>query len=190
MDVELELRIHERRDDRVVVALRVRPGGEAGAFVDGAALHLVDASGEELCPQVLLPLSGPLSGPVCLNVELRGNRKLPEGCRVVGLVWQGAEQVTTTCPADPDVSFAEFLRGSRHGLPADDSVELFTLDDVQSARLTAIWPWVTEPIRASAASEVLDAGPSLDDAESLGEDLGLDEESAEWLHELLHEAEP
>ena len=190
MDVELELRIHERRDDRVVVALRVVPTGDVPVTVDGAALHVVDAAGDEVCPQVLLPVSGALSGPVDLTVELRATRSLPVGCRVVGLAWSGCDQSTSSCPADPDVSLFEFLRGARHRIPAEDAVELFTLDDEQRVRLEATWPWLVRPIRAADDQAFLEAGTLDDDVDALAEDLGLDDDSAEWLHDLLHEADP
>ncbi len=190
MDVELELRIHERRDDRVIVALRLVPSGDLPATVDGAALHVVDVDGDEVCPQVLVPVSGALSGPVDLTVELRATRKLPAGCRVVGLVWSGPDQTTSSCPADPDVSLFEFLRGSRHRVPAEDTVELFTLDEVQRTHLEANWPWLTRPVRVAEDQTFLEAGTLADDVDSLCEDLGLDEDSAEWLHDLLNEADP
>lgn len=189
MDVELDLRILERREDRVVVALRVRPSGDDVSRVEGATVHLLDVDGEELCPQVLLPLPGPLSCVGSANVELRANRRLPDGCRVVAVVWQGSDQASVSCPADPDVSLAGFLCGARHRLPAEDAVELFTLDAVQRASLEACWPWVAGPVRAAEASAVLDPGPVDPDAATLGEDLGLDAASAEWLHDLLQEAD-
>lgn len=190
MDVELELQLRERQDDRVIVALRLVPGPELPAMVDGASLHVVDASGDEVCPQVLLPVSGPLSGPVDLSVELRATRKLPAGCTVVGLVWCGCDQATGTCPADPDVTLFEFLRGSRHHVPAEDAVELFTLDEVQRERLEATWPWLTRPVRAPDDQALLEANTLDEDVDAFAEDLGLDEDSAEWLHDLLHEADP
>lgn len=186
MAIDLLLEIRERRDDRVFVAVTLRPDG-GPERVDGAALELLDPAGAELCPRTLLPLSGELRTPLTLTVELRAIGALPDGARVHALAWCGHDQAAVECPADPDVSLAEFVAGlPDRAARLGEGLDVYPLDDEARAPLLAAWPWLVRPLRAPDVTAVLEAADR-SDREVLREDLGLDDASAEWLEELLSE---
>lgn len=188
MEVELELTLDERREDRVLVSFWLTPH-TASAAVDSVTLQLVCPKGGELCPRTVLPLSGRLTGPVALSVELRGERPLPLGSQVVATAWIDGEPVKAHCPADPSTSLVMHLRGARLGLEEVDA-DLVTLRPLAEERLAALearWPWVTQDLSPPEVVGVLEAEEPPPSAEDLAEAMGLDEETAAWLHELLEE---
>jgi hypothetical protein len=185
MDLDLDLHLDERADDRVVVTLAVSPPCGCAALVDEATLQLVDAQGEELCPRHLLPLSGRIAGPVTLTAELRCLGAIPEGARVLASVWAGTTRLQCGCPADPYVDLRDHLKGSRLGLPPDDAVPLSELDAAGRARLEAVLPWVAQPMRRPEVDGVLEAPEPVRTTEELQAELDLDADTASWLHDLL-----
>lgn len=188
MQVDLELSLDERREDRVLVSLWLTPQVPEAA-VDSVSLQLVCPKGTELCPRTLLPLSGRVTGPVALSVELRGEQALPLGSQVVATAWVDGEPLRAHCPADPSTDLRGHLVGARLGMEAVDAdlVTLTPLDDAGRAHLEARWPWVAEPTAPPEVAGVLEAEEDPLSAEDLAADLGLDEEDAAWLRDLLDE---
>ncbi|MCB9680678.1 MAG: hypothetical protein H6733_04330 [Alphaproteobacteria bacterium] len=186
MDIELELKLEDRQTDRVVVSFFLSPT-DGPASIDGAALQLVDVGGEELCPQVLLPVTGRVTGPMALSVEVRGSGPLPDGARVVAIAWCGPAQAQVSIPAQPARRLRDHLRGAVLGLPADDDVLLEPLTGEGRLRLERRFPWIAEPLRHVEGLAVLEAVDDTPTAEELKADLGIDDDCAAWLHELLGE---
>lgn len=187
MNANLELQLDERLDDRVVVSVSVAPVSDDGAHVDGAVLQLVGADGTELCPRTLLPISGAVDCTVAVSVELRASGSLPEGAEVRALAWDGADQVSATCPADPYIRLRDHMRGSRLGLPEPEDVFLETPSADALERLVARVPWVAQRTRPVEAAGVIEAREPEPSAEDLVGDLNLDEDCASWLKDLLEE---
>lgn len=186
MDVELDIELEERREDRVRVAFRLAPGVR-GARVEGAALRLVDAAGRELCPRMLLPIAGRVSAPLDFTVELRTCGVLPEGARIVAVAWSGRSQAQATCPADPSMRLRDHLTGARLGVPAGPGL-LEPVDDDLRARLERRFPWIAQPLRPPEVAGVLEA-PDERGAADVVDGLGLDDDCAAWLKDLLDEDE-
>lgn len=189
MDVDIELRLEERCEDRVRVSFSLAPVRAGAAKVEGAEIRLVDAEGVELCPRALLPIAGRVTGPMSLMVELRTRGKLPVGARVVATAWSGRRQALATCPADPFVSLRDHLLGARIGMPEADEILLEPLAPELRARLACCLPWLDQPLRAVEVAGVLEAEVS-HSAEDLASELGLDPEQADWLADLLDEDDP
>jgi hypothetical protein len=184
--VGLELKLDGRGADRVTVSLQLSPLDEGPAALDGAALQLLAPDGEELCPRMLLPISGALTTTLTTTIELRSTRKLPMGCEVVATAWLGPDVVTERCPADPFTTLRDHVRGSRISLPDPDDVELDVAEPGELAALIARMPWIQQPLRAPEPTAVIEMQeePSVAD---LQEDFGLEAEEAEWLKDLLDE---
>lgn len=184
MDVELQIELEERREDRVRVVFRLTPGGRSSR-VEGAAIRLVDAGGQELCPRTLLPIAGRVAAPMSLSVELRSCGLLPEGARIEATAWSGRSQAQATCPADPYLRLRDHLRGARVGLP-DDEVEIDEVSPELMDRLERRFPWLTQPLRPAEVAGVLEAADERT-PEEVAEGLGLDADCAAWLKDLLDE---
>jgi hypothetical protein len=184
--VRLELQLDERRSDRVIVSLRISPATEAPTTVDGAAVQLLSPEGEELCPRMLLPIAGTLAGPLATRVELRADRKLPQGCEILVTAWQGPELSTERCPADPFTNLRDHVRGSRIGLPDPDDVELDVPSEAERAAIRDRLPWITQLLRTPDATAVIEVHEPVT-PDDLQEDFGLGAEEAEWLRDLLEE---
>ncbi|HMV67611.1 MAG TPA: hypothetical protein PKA64_12230 [Myxococcota bacterium] len=185
MSIDLELCLVERCRDRVRVRILLTPHATCGAVVDEAAVQLVDASGEALCPRLLLPIAGRLTGHVQTSFELRSTSALAEGSQVVASVWVDGAPQQVTIPADPFTRLLDHLQGSRFPAPIDDAL-LEPLSPDERVRLERVFPWVLQPLRETEPAGVLDAAPAQTPAD-LASDLGLDEEDAAWLEELLEE---
>lgn len=188
MDLDVDMCLEARAPDRVVVRLRLLPWRGA-VTVDGAALELLSAAGEAICPRLLLPFSGELGGEVYTRVELRAGAALPEGAQVQATVWRGAEQVTAIVPADPWVGLREHLTGSNLARfdPAEVLLEPLSADELEY--LAEQLPWLADPRPDGHAVEVIEAASVDVDATvgELAEELGVDEADAAWLKDLLEE---
>jgi len=181
VSLSLDLRLDDRKPDRVLVSVRLSPEGEVHP-VDGVALQLCSEDGECLGPRLLLPIHGSLAGPVVTRAELRSADPIPRNGRVVAVAWWGREQVEVTCPSDRGTSLEVHMRGqSQVALPA--RVTLRLLDEAERAALVRRLPWIDEPLaKAHPRIEPVDPEP---DADELCAEIGLDGEDAAWLKDLL-----
>ncbi len=186
MPLHIELKLEERHDDAVLVTVRVAP--HQAQRVDGVAVELHDASGEAVSPRVLLPISGHLSEDVTTRAELRVQGTLPPDARVVATAWWGGDQVQTHCPCEWGSSLERFVLGEGLVRPGSRS-ELRELEPEERAAFGAMLPWLLgDPDRPPATLPVEAAPvPREDLPEEVVSSLGLDEESAAWLKELLEE---
>lgn len=177
MNVVCEVQLDERTADRVIVVVGLAP--TAGpAHVDGVAVELVARNGESLGPRQLLPIHGALTGPITTRVELRapGGRELPLGCTVVTTAWAGVDQTVTECPADPWTEFPTHVFGKRP-VPLESGRAPRTFQAAtraDRARLAKKFPWMAVPPAPPA--------PPTPDA---FDDLGLDDDDAAFLRDLL-----
>jgi hypothetical protein len=96
-------------------------------------------------------------------------------------------------PTDPATDFEAHVRGiaQLEAVEADPERMLELLLPEERVMLSIDYPWVNEPrMRGVAAAQlgVVDHVPSTEEAvNDFAADLGLDEESADWLKELLEE---
>jgi hypothetical protein len=192
LSLAFQLRVEERGDKRVVVSVLLAPDGEAQARIEGVALQLYSRTGEALGAQMLLPIAGALTQPMLSTIELKAPEPIPLGSKVVGTAWHGAEQREASIPTDPFTEFEVHMCARRRILPSAGSAEdLERLVPEERARIARDYPWIDEPrVPRIAAAElaVVDSeeadGGEIDD---LVDHLGLDEESSDWLRELLQE---
>jgi len=182
--LSIDLHLDDREEDRVWVSVHLY-SEEEGHPVDGITLQLCTRDGECLGPRLLLPISGHLSGPLVTRAELRSMEPIPRDSRVVAVAWWGQEQLEVSCPSDLGTCMAFHMRGLT-GIPLPDHAALRDLEPEEREVLARHLPWVRE-IRTVANAGLLEP---LDTEESLDEvldDLGLDDENARWLKELLAE---
>lgn len=186
MDVDLQLELRGATGDRVEVAVRLAPTPDgARVELDGVAAHLESASGDPLCARMLLPISGALTGPLALEVELRADRPpMPEGARIVVGAWRGTEAWTVTVPAHPGVGLPQFVRSVGWPLADAEDTVLEALEPEDRRVLAARHPWIDAAIRAPDRSRILEASEE-PDVEELQDALGLGAEDAAWLKDLL-----
>jgi hypothetical protein len=187
MGVEVDLSLEERGDDRVRVIVTVAPRDPSGARVEGVAVQLVDTSDRELCPRVLLPVAGHLTGPLSMCVELRSTAPLAPGCRVVASAWAGDDASLATCPADPVACLAQHAAGTpdADAPPCDlEEVMLERLSDAELAALTLRLPFLNVAHHVRADASIIDGEASAADIIS---GLGLDPDAAAFLRDLLDE---
>jgi hypothetical protein len=188
VSVDLAIRLLERHADRVIVAVILDPC-HGPTCVDGVGVELFSRERDSLSHRVLLPISGTLTQPMSVQVELRADSPLPLGAFIQGQCWQGCESFCAVCPADPSTELEAHVRG-RHPVAcarrAPESAfdpDLEGLSRAERARLAAVFPWVDGP-RAPVEGCVpcLDA---MEDFDELSEELGLDEAEAALLREIL-----
>lgn len=190
LSLDFELRLEDRCGDRVVVSVLLAPSG-GPARIDGVALQLHTRTGEALGVRVLLPISGELHHPMLSTLELRAD-EVPLGSRVVGTAWHGAEQREATIPTDPSTGLEVHLRARARVSPAEGDRVLEKPTAEERARLARLYPWIEEPRVPVAVGElsVVESEEPVDEDEAIDEmvdELGLDEESSDWLKELLAE---
>lgn len=182
--VTFELRLEERRADRVFVSVLLSPADPV-ASLDGVSVQLFQRDGEPVSPRLLLPISGVLSQPMITTVELRAEGGvLPGGSRVVGHAWNAHASVEATCPADMWTELGSHVRGTRN-VAASPCGDLRLLDPHERARLTCIFPWMTRtaPVQTPTVLEPEDTEE--EEIDAFCAEYGLDDEDAEFLKELL-----
>lgn len=201
LSLAFELRVEERGEHRVVVSVLLAPGradGDVGARIDGVVLELMSRTNEPLGVRMVLPIAGELRQPMLSTVELKMDGPIPLGCRVVGTAWHGADQREASIPTDPFTELEVHMQARRRILAADAGRELERVSPEERARIAKDFPWIDTPrLPVVAGNLVVDEDADLLDADDDGVDgiddlvgtLGLDEESTEWLKELLNEDE-
>ncbi len=186
MHLDLALSLEERRDDRVVVHLSLVPDEHNQVVIQGASVRLVGPSGEELCPRMLIPIAGALTGPLASLVELRTTATLPEGATIIANVWGPEGQVQEQCPAEPHLRLIDYAGATGSTPVALKEVDLRSPALAEWEQLHQNAPWTARPLRSPDVVGVIEAKdePS---AEELERDLGIDPEEAEWIEQLLRE---
>ncbi len=181
MSVSLELRLDERHPDRVLVTVLLTPDVN-DARLDGAALELLSHNRERLGPRMLLPIAGTLSGPICTRIELRATGGIPPGASIHGTAWWGDDQATFSLPADPYTELEAHVRG-RGGLrPCRTAMKFTQLGREEIRKLQAAFSWLS-----GATPKVKAPEPEVELTEEITEELGLNDEDAAFLRELLNE---
>lgn len=191
--LNFELQLDERLPDRVIVSVLLGPGDTGEASVDGVAVVLVAATGELLSTRLMLPIAGTLLQPVLTTVELRALGPVPLGARIVGTAWDGAEQHETSIPADPGTQLEAHCRGLRNVKVEEDRALRFrrpTRADL--AALQQAFVWLQPPPESPLQVVENEPEPEEDDDDDFDlreacSELGLDDEEAAWLEDLLNE---
>ena len=187
----LELHLDERCTDRVFVSVTLSPtSDDVAASIGGVSVQMFNRTGQVLGPRLLLPIAGALHQPMRSTVELRAMHGLPTGSRVVATAWWANGQLEATCPTDPWTELGTHMRGARLLTPDDDE-DLEHLTPTERARIAALFPWVDEPMLPPEPPAAFFEPTPEDDPDAfvdgIADQYGLDEESAEWLRELMDE---
>jgi hypothetical protein len=187
LPLDFSLRLEDCNGQRVLVSALLRPS--AGVVrLEGVALQVVAGDGEPLGVRMLLPIAGELHHPMLSTVELKCG-ELPRGARVVGTAWMGVEVVEAVLPTEPFTELGKHVRARSRLASFAPATELELVEGAERRRLVALYPWIDEPRVPKVAGE-LDVVADADEADVVDEivdGLGLDEESAEWLKDLLQE---
>lgn len=190
--LNFELRLEERSEARALVSVLLAPS-EASTLIEGVALQLVAPGGEPLSPRVLLPIAGELQHPMLSTLELIAHTELiPQGSRIVGTAWAGTEQIEAAIPTDPFTELEVHMRARRRIDPDEDDRRLLRLSAEERAVIALDFPWIDEPRVPVGIGElgVVEGEPSAEEAlDEFLDEMGIDEDSAEWLKELLEEEE-
>jgi hypothetical protein len=198
LSLDFELRLEERCEDRVVVSVLLAPRGDRAVHLEGVTLHLERRDGERIGAERVLPIAGDLLHPMLSTIELRADGgDLPNGARIVGIAWDGAEQNEAQLPADPYTELEAHLRARRRICPPvdDPPAELERVSHKERACLALLHPWINEPrlppvagtlavVEHDETDETNGSDHGIDD---IVDDLGLDADSTEWLKDLLRE---
>lgn len=184
--LNVHLRLEQRQPDRVRVAVLLAPAREP-VRLDGVALGLVDEHGEALSARLLLPVAGLLAQPMESAVELRSHAEIPEGSRIVGTAWTEGGEVELSCPADPCPDLQDHLRGRRAiGTLTRRAGRAHGLDEIEPeerCRLARVFHWLAPS--PACAPRVVEDRTSI--ADEISDELGLDEETARFVRELMEE---
>lgn len=191
LGLDVDLTLEERGPDRVVVSVLLDPHDGEGQL-DGLALQLVRPDGEPLGTRMLLPLAGTVRQPMLSTVELRSvPDTIPQGSRVVGTAWRGAEQLELSLPTDPGTAFEAHVRGHDNVTGGRAQAFLEPLLTDERDIFARHYPWIDEPRIPRPPPDalgVVDHEPETSEVvDDLVDDIGLDEASAEWLRDLLDE---
>ena len=190
-ELTFELRLEERRSDRVYVAVVLAPPTDRPVPIEGVAVQLFQRSGEAGSSRLLLPIAGTLTQPMISTVELRAHGgHLPNGSRVVGTVWNAQLQSEATCPADMWTELESHVRGTRIVHPRSAEVEMRALRTVERARLASTFPWLGRPVVVPFDGVLEPEEPQIEEElDALCAEYGLCGEEADFLKELLTEDE-
>ena len=187
--ISLALHLDERRTDRVFVSVTLQPHS-ADVTVGGVSVQLFSRTRVQLGARLLLPIAGHLSQTLRTSVELRVLDALPTGAFVQATAWWPGGQIETTCPTDPGTELRSHMRGEKRIVPSDPDV-LHRLDSAERERVARLFPWVDEPMLPPDTPKAYFEPAPEDDpsayAEELADHYELDDESAEWLKDLMAE---
>lgn len=185
--MQFRLRLDERKPDRVHVAVCLAPDDDV-VTVEGVAVELRCRAGQPLSARLMVPIRGPLTQSLCLHTEIRSNRDLPRGARVVGMAWTDAGTRETSVPADPGTALEAYARGARIGIAPTDPMEPpLDLTTGEHLALKKAFPWMDGFRSAEEYDEkisVLDEH-SDDLADDVASSYGLCDADKDLLKELL-----
>lgn len=187
--VTFELRLEERRADRVFVSVLLAPAdaadGAARPSLDGVSVQIFQRDGEAVSPRLLLPISGTLAQPMITTVELRADGGvLPAGSRVLGHAWSADVVIEASCPTDMWTELGTHVQGTRN-VCARSGAKLRRLAPEERARLACIFPWMANT-RSLHADDVLEPEDTEEEEiDAFCAEYGLDGDDAEFLKELL-----
>ena len=179
MNLDVQLSLEHRGADRLRVSVWVRPLGEP-VSVDSITLELLGPTGDEVGPRLLLPIAGTLGGPIATTVEVRGYGEIPPRSTLRAVAWVAEASVVVDLPADPPPDLGDWMCG--RGCCGDPDLDLRSFTDAERARWARYFPW-TAPAPTANLAEVLEP-PS--EAHEFS-DLGLDDETAQWVSDLMNE---
>ena len=193
MSLSLQLTIEQRRSDRVYVLVELDHDG-ATVDINGAAVELRSQKGHLLSPRMILPIAGLLAGPLSTRIELRAQQPIPQGSTVYGVVFWGGDQTEAVIPADPCTDLQAHVTGARN-ISGYTSKTLENLSPGEEYALYQHFPWTVkedeEDEEDDWSEELLDENDPIDDlTDEVARSLGLDEEEASYLRELLTDEIP
>ena len=179
MSLDFQLCLDEREDARVFATVILIPDADT-VSLDGVAVQLFDAEGNSLSSKLLLPVSGELVGPVSSRVELRSHAGIiPSGAQVVATAWWPGGHIHAQRCTDPGTTLHEHVLASGRIALTDEDVLLDVLPE-ERERMVALFPWMVRPrIPGSLELDVEE------EAADVVDDLGLDDDDAEWLKNLM-----
>ncbi len=185
LNLHFELRLEERRTDRVYVSVVLAPASPGPASVEGVAVQLHNRRGDPLSAQLLLPIQGALGQPMVSTIELRSRHPIAPGARVVGTAWHGTEQLEATCPCDPGTQLQVHMRGTRVVSMDPNEDVILSLSCEERLRLASTFPWIDLAPCAEKVVEprptVVESQPSERPPESSTDcDFDLDEVAAQF----------
>lgn len=189
MGLHIDLHLDERHEERVAVTVYVSPTADTSR-VEGLIVELRTGDGERLGPKLCLPVAGELTGPLSTHAVVHADRPIPKFSEVVATAWADKELTQLRVPAELSTALEAHVRGQVLSLRGTPQPEALT--PLEAARLEEWMPWISEPPRRQqtqlepllARAEHAD---EVDPVDEIAADLGLDEENAEWLKELLRE---
>ena len=185
--MQFALRLDDRREDRVYVAVCLSPEDDV-VNVEGVAVELRCRNGQSLSSRLMVPIRGPLAQPLCLATEIRAREgQIPRSARVFGIAWTEDGPRETSCPADPGTALEAYARGSRIALQSDLDEDPTDLTTQEHRAMVRAFPWMDHFRPAEEESpDILD-----EQAEDLADDIaccyGLCDEDKELIRELLSE---
>ena len=190
MSLSLRLTIEQRRSDRVYVLVELDHDG-ATVDINGAAVELRSQKSHLLSPRMILPIAGLLAGPLSTRIELRAQQPIPQGATVYGVVFWGGDQTEAVIPADPCTDLQAHVTGARN-ISGYTSKTLENLSPEEEYALYQHFPWtVKEEEEDDWSEETLDEDDPVDDlTDEVARSLGLDDEEASYLRELLTDESP
>lgn len=189
MDYEIQLHLEKREKDRVFVRIDCKSLNGV-VPVDSAKMELKSACGQSLCPQLLIPVSEICTETTSRVFELRAGPTLPQGAVVHAQIWTQEGVRRASCPADPFLRAADHVLGVGRDPEEYGSTVVRALTEEERGDVLRAFPWLDCPRSTSPeAARILEAKEEMPEVDDLMADLGLDEDCAEWLSELLGEDE-
>ena len=188
--LSFDLRLEQREPDRIVVSVLLNPSGSTRALIEGVSLQIVGSRGEVVSARTVLPIAGELKHSMVSTLELRPlDDGIPPGCRVIGVAWSKEDQLEASIPTDPYTELQAHMRALHRVLP-DEDTQVMALTAEERATFARVHPWVNEPRlpQQAAMLTIVENEPTDEEAlDSLLDELGVDEDSAAWLKELIGE---
>lgn len=193
MALDFDLQLTDRQPDRVLVSVLLRPTAEEDPIdLEGVEVMLVCPEGEPLSHRMLLPIAGRISQAIVSTVELRGHGDLPVGARIAATAWCGCRQWDAAIPADPGTQLQAHCRGASLIRPDRDrhfGERLLPLGCSEREALSNALPWLApcQLPELRVVDDTTEVERESEELRSYCSELGLDEEEADWLEDLLNE---
>lgn len=193
MDIDFDIQLEERLNDRVFVSVVLGPNADP-VHIDGVSVEIL-RRGNAVSPRLILPIAGTLGQPIGTTVELRALGPIPQGSRVVGTAWSGCSKIDVSCPCDPWTELEGHMRGTRLvALNERKPSRMCILSRLERLAISTLFPWVDDPLVRKLEKEPVDLVIAEDHVEKEDDLVGdicghydLDGADAEFLRELLAE---